>query len=72
MTTYSQHTLDRMELRGIRTDDVEAALRNGVGDPEPGSRPDTLVVSGFALDGRLLKVVVDSDQTDHVVTTYER
>jgi hypothetical protein len=72
MTTYSKHALDRMRLRGISTDDVEAALRNCVGDPEPGSRPDTLVMTGYTLDRRLLNVVVDSVQTDHVVTTYER
>ena len=71
MTTYSYHARQQMNRRGITEDDVEAVLRRPLGDPQPGSRPDTVLVTGYALGGRLLQVVVDSVEMDHVVTAYE-
>jgi hypothetical protein len=71
MTTYARHARLQMRNRRISEEHVEAILRRPIGNPEPGSRPDTIVVMGIAPGGRRLKVVVDSVDRDHVVTTYE-
>jgi hypothetical protein len=56
-----------MEEREITEDQVKLVLRRPMGDPEPGNRPDTLVYRGL-LGGKTLKVVVDSVDTERVVT----
>jgi hypothetical protein len=71
MTTFSRHAREQMERRGITLEDVESALRKRMGTPDPGSRPDTIVLTGIDAGGRLLKIVVDSVDNNHVVTAYE-
>jgi hypothetical protein len=56
-----------MAQRQITEEQVELILRRPIGDPFPGSRPDTLVYRG-RLGGRGLKVVVDSVDIERVVT----
>lgn len=68
---FVPHALQRMQERGITAEDVESALRRSSGPPEPGRRPDTVVLRGYALDGGTLKVVVASNDRQLVVSVWE-
>jgi hypothetical protein len=71
MLRYTFHARQRMRERGISEQDVEYAHRHPIGNPEPGARPGTLATTGpFPGRAGLLKVVVDSADSELVVTVY--
>jgi hypothetical protein len=67
---YTHHAEERMREREITKDDVEDAVNRPYGAPEPGSRPDTIVVRGALVhpDGTRLKVILDAAVGDRVVS----
>ena len=67
---YTHHAEERIRERGITKSDVADALNRPYGAPEPGSRPDTIVVRGALVrpDGMRLKVVLDAAVSDRVVS----
>jgi hypothetical protein len=56
-----------MAEREVTEEQVEVALRRPMGAPDPGNRPDTLVIRS-PFGGRRLKVVVDSVDTERVIS----
>lgn len=60
MDGLTSHALERMAERGITENDIEYAMNHRMGYPEPGNRPDTMVVRGFARGGGILKIVVSA------------
>lgn len=60
MPSYSQHA-QRMAQRDITEADVESALKRRSGDPQPGNNG-TIVQLGYAVEGRILKLVLTSDK----------
>jgi dienelactone hydrolase len=56
-----------MNERGISDDDVEMAMRRQI-DQRPGTRPGTLVVTGFCVGGATIKVVVPAADREYVIT----
>lgn len=69
MLRYSAHARLQMSRRNISEEQVELVLQRR-GDPEPGSRPTTIVYEAPFGGGRVLKVVVDSVDTEFVVTVF--
>lgn len=67
---FTDHALKRMAMRGITPDQVEQVLRRPIGPRMPGSRPDTMVVSGHADGVGILKLVVSAADEDLVVTLF--
>lgn len=65
---YTDHARRRMDQRGISEGDVEAALRRPIGAPQPGNRPDTVEVRGYAPGGRILKIILDAADNETVVS----
>jgi hypothetical protein len=57
-----------MAERGVSDADVERVLNAPIGAPQPGKRPDTLVLTGFNVVGLPLRVVVDSADLSHVIS----
>ena len=68
---FSSHARDRMAERGIAEIDVETALLQPIGGPVPG-QPGTVLIDGFAPDGRILRVCVRDDDYGYVITAYWR
>ncbi len=66
---YTAHARQQMQRRQITEEQVELVLQRPAGVPNPGNRHDTLVLSS-PLGGRNLKVVVDSIDTELVVTVF--
>lgn len=66
----TDHARRRMQQRGITEEQVEAVMRRPLGTPEPGSRPDTLVLRGHAVGVGELKVVVDASDNERVVSAF--
>jgi hypothetical protein len=62
----TDHARSRLRKRSITEDHVREALhrRNG---SMPGSRPDTVIIRGWA-GGRILKVVVSAADPEVIVT----
>ncbi len=48
-----------MQERGVTEADVESALAHEVRPPRQGNRPGRLIKCGFALDGRIIEVVLN-------------
>jgi hypothetical protein len=65
---YTKHARDAMKLRGVSEADVEHVLLHPAGPPQAGNRPDTLVIPGFDLRARRLRIVVDVADMSRVVT----
>jgi len=61
MPDYTEHARDQMALRKITDSDVESALRRRSGQPTVGNNG-KLVVFGYAVGGRILKLVLTPDQ----------
>ncbi|MBW8780371.1 MAG: DUF4258 domain-containing protein [Acidobacteria bacterium] len=49
-----------MAERGITEEDVRMALARATGGFRPGNKPGTMVKMGYAMNGKLLKVVVSA------------
>jgi hypothetical protein len=64
---FSDHARKKMAERGITEEDVEAALRRRIGDPEPG-QPGTIWIRGYAAGSRILRVCVPVANQEFVVT----
>jgi hypothetical protein len=60
-----------MQQRRITKDDVEWALTHQTGLPFPGE-PGSLWIIGYAAGGRILKVCVAAEDTNHVITAVWR
>lgn len=63
----TDHVKKRMAERGITEGDIQWALRRRVGSPKPGE-PGSIWVMGQASGGRILKVLVASDDMSRVIT----
>ena len=70
MPRFSDHVRRRMAERGVTEADINMALRRRHGTEEPGGRPDTIVVRGYAATGRSLTVVHDSADRERVVSVW--
>jgi hypothetical protein len=68
LPTYTKHARDAMKLRGVSEADVEHVLLHPTSPPQAGNRPDTLVIPGFDLRARRLRIVVDVADMSRVVT----
>jgi hypothetical protein len=69
MLRFSHHARGRMAERGISQKDVESALRRTT-EVRPGTGLGNLQVKGYDERGRLLEVVVRSDDREFVVTVW--
>jgi hypothetical protein len=69
MHRLSKHARDQMVARGITEDDVRAALNRRTGRPRVGSNG-KIVVLGYAIGGRILKVVLTPDQEDIITLAW--
>jgi hypothetical protein len=66
---YTDHARDRMAERNISEADVESALRRRSGEARVG-RNGKVVVFGYATAGRILKLVLTSDQKEVVTLAW--
>ena len=57
----------RMQERGVTEDDVMWALRRTIGAPGPG-QPGSVWIEGYASGNRVLRVCVQIDDHNHVIT----
>jgi Domain of unknown function (DUF4258) len=64
---FSDHARERMRQRSVSDEDVGSALRRPWGRPRAGS-PGTVWIAGFAVDGRILRVCVPTDERTFVIT----
>lgn len=61
MPRLSQHASDQMAARDITEEDVRLALNRRSGEPRVGNNGN-IVVLGYAVRGRILKLVLTPDQ----------
>ena len=67
----SNHARERMRQRGITMTDVNSALTRRLDPPLPGSGPNTVAISGYTPGGRILKLVLSSDERVRVTAWWE-
>ena len=69
MHRLSKHARDQMVVRGITEEDVRTALNRRAGRPRVGNNG-KIVVLGYAVGGRILKLVLTPDQEDIITLAW--